>query len=103
MEILNSSFREQRLPAIWKMAEVSPLPKKKPVKDLKKDLRPISLTPCIVKVAEGFIVERYIKPAVLEVIDNSQYGAIPKSSTTVALTSMLHQWTKRVNSKNDSN
>ena len=30
-EILNCSFREQRLPAIWKMADVSPLPKKKPV------------------------------------------------------------------------
>ena len=31
-------------------------------------------------------------PAVLEVIDPDQFGAIPKSSTTQALTSMLHQW-----------
>ena len=43
MNIINTSYREQQLPACWKMADVSPLPKKKPVKDLKKDLRPISL------------------------------------------------------------
>ena len=30
---------------IWKFADVSPLPKVKPVEDLKKHLRPISLTP----------------------------------------------------------
>ena len=56
-QILNASYREQRLPTIWKMADVPPLPKKKPVLGLKKDLRPISLTPCVSKVAEEFVVE----------------------------------------------
>ena len=51
-KIINSSFKEQRLPKIWKLADVSPLPKMKPVEDLKKHLRPISLTPCLSKVAE---------------------------------------------------
>ena len=51
-EILNASYAEQRLPTIWKMADVTPLPKKKPVVDIQKELRPISLTPCISKVAE---------------------------------------------------
>ena len=43
--IINASLQEQRLPTIWKYADVSPLPKKKKVDDLKKkkDLRPISL------------------------------------------------------------
>ena len=50
------------------MADVPPLPKKKPVLDLKKDLRPISLTPCVSKVAEEFVVEDVVKPAVLDVI-----------------------------------
>ena len=59
---------------------------------LEKDLRPISLTPCISKVAEEFIVEDYVKPAILDIIDASQYGAIPNSSTTMALISMLHHW-----------
>ena len=31
-------------------------------------------------------------PAVLDVIRGNQYGAIPKSSTTMALISMLHAW-----------
>ena len=61
---------------MWKLADVTPLPKKKPVKELKKDLRPISFTPCISRVIEGFIVDDYVKPAVMSVIDDSQYGAI---------------------------
>ena len=39
-----------------------------------------------------FVVEDVIKPAVLDVICGNQYGAIPKSSTTMALISMLHTW-----------
>ena len=59
---------------------------------LEKDLRPISLTPCVSKVAEEFIVEDYVKPASLNLIDRSQYGAIPNPSTTKPLISMLHHW-----------
>ena len=44
------------------------------------------------KVAEGFIMDDYIKPAVLKELDHSQYGAIPNSSTTMALISMIHHW-----------
>ena len=38
------------------------------------------------------MVTDFVKPAVLEVIDESQYGEIPKSSTTMALISILHAW-----------
>ena len=92
VQILNASYLEQRLPTIWKMADVPPLPKKKPVLELKKDLRPVSLTPCVSKVAEEFVVEDFDKPAVLNVIAGSQYGAIPKSSNSMALISMMHAW-----------
>ena len=61
--LLNASYKQQRLPAIWKLANVSPLPKVKIVQDLKKELRPISLTPNISKVAEHFVVNDYVKPA----------------------------------------
>ena len=90
--ILNASFSEQRLPSSWKYADVTPLPKKTPVQNLKKDLRPISLTPCLSKVAEDFVVTDHLKPAVMKVLDSSQYGAVPKSSTTIALLSMIHEW-----------
>jgi hypothetical protein len=48
-KIINASFKEQRLSPIWEIADVSPLPKTKPVTDLKKDLRPISLTAVFVE------------------------------------------------------
>ena len=88
--ILNASFKEQRLPRSWRLADVTPLPKKKPVQILKKDLRLISLTPCVSKVVEEFVVRDYIMPAVLNNLDMNQYGAVPKSSTTFALLDMLH-------------
>ena len=90
--ILNASFSEQRLPSSWKYADVTPLPKKMPVQNFKKDLRPISLTPCLSKVAEDFVVTDHLKPAVMKVLDSNQYGAVPKSSTTIALLSMIHEW-----------
>ena len=90
--ILNASFSEQRLPSSWKYADVTPLPKKTPVQNLKKDLRLISLTPCLSKVAEDFVVTDHLKPAVMKVLDSNQYGAVPKSSTTIALLNMIHEW-----------
>jgi len=46
---------------------------------LKKDLSPTSHTPCVSKVAKGLIVEDYVKPAVLNVIDHSKNGEITYS------------------------
>ena len=97
--ILNASFNEQRLPSTWKLADVSPLPKKKPFTNIKKDLRPISITSCISKVAEDFVVSKYVKPAVLAVLDPSQFGATPKSSTTLALLEMLQVWSQGTDGK----
>ena len=42
-----------------------PLPKTSPVSDANKHLRPISLTPILSKVGEEFVVDGYVKPAVL--------------------------------------
>ena len=61
------------------------------MEDLKKHLRPISLTPCLSKVDEEFVLVDYVKSAVL---DPSQYGAVPKLSTTQALIDILHHWTE---------
>ena len=43
--IFNSSLREGVLPNEWKMANVIPLPKTKPMISVETDIRPISLTP----------------------------------------------------------
>ena len=92
--ILNSSFKDQSLPRVWKLADVCPLPKVKRVTNPQSELRPISLTCSLSKVAEEFIVADYIKPAVTKIIDPNQFGTIPGSSTVMALISMVHKWLK---------
>ena len=91
--ILNSSFCEARLPQSWKKANIIPIPKHNPVQDVNKHLRPISLTAILSKVAEDYVVEGFLKPAVLKKVDPQQFGTVPRSNTTHALISMLHSWT----------
>ena len=43
-DILNSSYREGRLPPLWKEADVVPVPKQRPVQDINKHLRRIKLS-----------------------------------------------------------
>ena len=90
--ILNCSYKQEKLPSAWKKANISPVPKNTQVTDINKHLRPISLTPVVSKLSEEFIFERQLKSAVLKVIDSNQYGVVPKSSTTLALISMMHKW-----------
>ena len=73
---------------------ITPIPKQKLVKDINKDLRPVSLTPLLSKVAEEFLVEEYVRPAAMKKISENQFGCILKSSTTHALLNMVHSWTK---------
>ena len=77
-----------------KLADVTPIPKKKPVDDLKKDLHPISLAPCGSKIAEDFVIYDHVKPTALQVPDDNQFGAVLKSFSTLALLEMLHTWTE---------
>ncbi len=93
-KIINSSFKEMKLLSIWKVANVIPLPKIKPVENVTKHLRSISLTARLLKVAENFGVQNYFKRAVLKILDPNQYGAVSKSSTTHALIHMVHVWAR---------
>ena len=93
--ILNRSFLEARLPSSWKLANISPILKQKPILEVNRHLiRPISLTPILSNVAEDFLVEEFVKPAVLKKVDPNQFGTIPGGNTTQALISMLHSWNK---------
>ena len=88
--IINSSYLEQKLPNAWKQANIIPIPKNKPIRDINKNLRPISLTPALSKLAEDIVIEKYVSHAVLEVVNQDQFGGIPKSSATLALISIIH-------------
>ena len=63
--LINSSYQKQCLPTIWKKANVIPLPKNLHIQEFNKDLRPISLTPTLSKIAEDYVVQEHVKPAVL--------------------------------------
>ena len=91
-DILNASFSEVSVPRAWKLTDVPPLPKAPVISDFNKDLRPISLTSTMSKIAESFVIEEALKPVVLSHIDPGQFGFIPGSSTTFALISMFHHW-----------
>ena len=73
-----------------KHANVILLAKKKVVTIITKLVRPISLTSTLSKLAEDFVVRYYVGPATLKLTYPNQFGAIPKSSTTRALISMVH-------------
>ena len=91
-EIINSSLAEKQLPNIWKCANVTLIPKNSSITNVNNDLRPISLTPTVSKIAEDYVVNEHIKPAVLRHIGHNQYGCIPNSSTTHALVNLVHNW-----------
>ena len=101
-DIINKSFSETHLPLSWKSADVVPIPKEKPVRDINRHLRPISLTSIVSKLAEDYVVDCFVKPAVLKKVDPNQYGTIPNSSAVHALVSMLHPWNKSIDGNGGS-
>lgn len=82
-----------------KLADVSPLPKKQLVKDLKIDLRPISLTPRLSNVAEDCVVIYYVKSTVLKVPDpDNSTGRFPSHwLRRPNLLHVVHCWAKETN------
>ncbi len=93
-DIVNKSYCEACLPQSWKSTDVVPIPKEEPECDVNCHLQPISLTLIVSKVTEVYVVDNFVKPAVLQNVDPNQYGTIPSSSTVQALISMLHTWSK---------
>ena len=67
-DIINSSFAERGLPPSWKSADTVQIPKQKPIKDINKHLRLISLMPVLSKVAEEFVVAEHLRPSILKKI-----------------------------------
>jgi hypothetical protein len=84
------------------LANIIPIPKEKFVCDTNKHLRPISLTCCLSKLAEEFVIEKFVAPAILKCIDPHQFGGIPRSSSTIALISMLQNWAKATDGTGNS-
>jgi hypothetical protein len=87
--MINSSFRTGVVPHQWKEARITPLPKVSPPVDLQSDLRPISITSSVAKVAEHFICE-FFNEHFNPLVDENQFGCTRNRSTTFALLKIYH-------------
>ena len=82
--IFNASIAQSRVRTLWKSADVLPLPKISNPKSVDSDLRPISLTPVLSKLLEGFVF-RWLLNHIKSSIDHLQFGNIKNCSTTPGL------------------
>lgn len=87
-ELYNSSLEEGYVHDRFKTSIVIPVPKISPPKELKEDLRPITLTSPLAKIHEGFTLD-LLAAEVLNKLDIKQFSVSGKS-TTHALVYMLH-------------
>jgi hypothetical protein len=86
--IINSSVRQGFVPHQWKISRVTPIPKSFP-RSIESDLRPISITSSISKVAES-IVSRFFNQHFNPLLDSNQFGCSKDRSTTHALIKICH-------------
>ena len=91
--ILNFSLCQQYIPLKWKLANITPIPKKNPVTECSQ-LRPISLTNIIMRILEKIVFKQEIYPQVKKVIDEDQFAYKEGTSTTTALIKCQHNWLK---------
>ncbi len=94
--IFNASLTSAIVPAIWKDSDIIPIPKSQPP-TCEGDTRPISLTPCLAKVLEDFVV-RWMITDIEGRIDPKQFGCLKGTSTTYCLLDMIHTWLRNLES-----
>ena len=97
--IFNASLSSSVVPRIWKESNIIPIPKVQQP-ECEGDTRPISLTSCLSKLLEDFVVS-WLMDDVKGKIDPCQFGCLKGTSTTYCLLDMLHSWLSHLDS--DSN
>ncbi|CAB3994010.1 Hypothetical predicted protein [Paramuricea clavata] len=73
--IFNASLQQASVPGVWEKADVIPVPKNKVLRDITKDLRPISLTATLSKTCERFVAD-WLMELIGEKIDKRQFGSL---------------------------
>ena len=82
--LVNSSIRQGIVPQQWKISRITAIPKTTPARHIEKDIRPISITCPIAKVAESFI-SQFFNEHFGAFLDENQFGSTRNRSTTLAL------------------
>ena len=97
--IFNASIQQSTVPALWKSANVVPIPKLKPARSIENDLRPISLTPTLSKLLESFLGQ-WMLETLTSKFDAKQFGGLKGRSTIHALVDLLHLWQTAIDEGN---
>lgn len=95
--IFNLSLNTEKFPDVWKIAAVSPLPKK-PQTKLISEHRPISILCSFAKLFELILYQKifsHMEPLFTE----HQYGFLPKKSTATNLINFTEQVTRAIEDK----
>ena len=82
--LINTSIRQGIVPNQWKTARITPIPKINPPVLIESDLRPISITSGISKIAESFVCKLFDRHF-NNFVDPNQFGCTSKRSTAHAL------------------
>jgi hypothetical protein len=89
-KLINYSVIQSAVPQIWRIANITPVPKCSPV-SAPSDLRPISVTSILSRTVERLIVRDYFTPLLQTDNFNDQYAYKPTGSTTCALIDFTHR------------
>ena len=90
--IFETSFKENSLPEIWKLGQISAI-HKKGSKSLCSNYRPITLSCILCKIMESIIREKIIEHMnTNKLFSKQQYGFIPGRSTMLQLLHVIDQW-----------
>ena len=91
--VFNSSLKQQSVPLLWKLANISPIPKESPL-TVCTQLRPISLTNIIMRLFERLVFKQEISKEFKSVIGVDQFAYKEGCNTTIALIKCQHNWLK---------
>lgn len=94
-KIFNCSLRRQTVPSLWKLANVSPIPKESPLTECNQ-LRPISLTNIIIRIFEPLLCKQELSPILKSAIGPDQFAYKKGHNTTMALIKYQHFWLERL-------
>ena len=98
--IVNCSLENHTVPDLWKLADITPLPKESNFKNCTQ-LRPISLTNVIMRVFERLVYRQELSQYVNNFIDFDQFAYRKGHNTTMALIKCQYAWLKWLDSGYD--
>ena len=91
--VMNVSLKQQCVPMLWNLANISPIPKETSLSECNQ-LRPISLTNVIMRLFEKLVFKLEISSHIDTIIRNDQFAYKRRSNTTTALLTCQHYWLK---------